>query len=688
MGQQTSTARKASAAPRLGRLKSFGLEATWQAAFLLPRSWQDLSAPISDFSALVAHPEAAANASNGLLLRGELDGTPEVRFRTPPMLLGHIRDANGLALGFSEFGDTRELQQALQAHAADLILHVQAKLIDDERLWLSNPTLIPREWVGHMRPVYPGLHRVIKPDTVRERVLALLDDAIPEAASWLLDHLLAPQSKLDGQTTASDLDCRIADMAVIPRIIYRLGFDQNPPDFPGNLAAQHRALHRPLCELLRQAHLPRSMIGGRRAHRALDMLGALGTYKHALANRPAGHAPNWHASIDLDHRLPGLPFPLTEEQMTACREITSDLAGATPMRRILSGDVGTGKTAVYGMAAASAVDAGARVAILLPSQTLAAQVYQELTTWWPDLMSTSELVIAGATPRPLTGLRLLVGTTSLLTQHVGMIDLLIVDEQHRFSRDQREALGGPTTHLLEVTATCIPRTQALMRYGVIQVSKLTQCHVDKDIRTTLYHADDRKALFDRVRETLERHRQVLVIHPTRSAETKKDGLPSAEAAFQKWEALFPGQVRLVHGQMDTNAQSLDDMRHGRANILVATTVVEVGIDLPLLERVLVVHAERFGLTALHQIRGRVARKGGVGYCDLYLPREVGDKSIERLQVLESMSGGFEVAEADLALRGFGDLSSNSERQTGADETFLFGRGLDVKCLDQVISVLA
>ena len=393
---------------------------------------------------------------------------------------------------------------------------------------------------------------------------------------------------------------------------------------------------------------------------------------------------------DWRRRAPALPYSLTSDQEKAVEEIAADLRCRRPMRRLLSGDVGTGKTVVYALAALSVIDAGGRVAIMLPGQALAQQVHREILEYWPDIAPVAGLYTVETDGVPDSS-RLLIGTTALLFRDTGAINLLVVDEQQRFSREQREKMLSAGTHLLEVSATCIPRTQALAKYGCLAVSQLTTCHVAKEIRTRIRLPSDRANLFRAVKASLDRRHQILVVYPKRAkgspgAAESDDELPDAETAFAVWNRLFPGKVRLLHRDMDGTAKAmvLADMRHDRADILVATTVVEVGLTLPRLRRIVVVHAERFGLVTLHQLRGRVARTGGVGYCDLYLPQPVKDDVLDRLQILVDTQDGFEVAAADLRLRGFGDLATASGKQTGSDDTFLFGRPLNSDVLDSLL----
>ena len=358
------------------------------------------------------------------------------------------------------------------------------------------------------------------------------------------------------------------------------------------------------------------------------------------------------------------------------------------MRRLLSGDVGTGKTAVYGLALAYCIKHGAKAAVLLPNQTLARQIHGDMTAWWPELKPH---LVTGNSEQVDASSSLVIGTTALLHRDLGEQDILVVDEQHKFSREQRERLAKPGVHLLEVSATSIPRTQALVRYGALHVSKLTQGHVRKVINTSIITHGDRAVLFADLRKAISRGDKLLVIYPRRGDEEDdiESPLPSAEEAFASWRHAFGDLVRLVHGARaaEENQQTIQDMIEGRARVLVSTTVVEVGVTIPGLRHCVVVHAERFGLTTLHQIRGRLCRDGGSGTFALYLPAPVKPEVHARLQVLVDTTDGFEVAERDMRIRGFGDLSANSDKQTGDGMGFLIGRPVDVDALDQAIARL-
>jgi len=308
-----------------------------------------------------------------------------------------------------------------------------------------------------------------------------------------------------------------------------------------------------------------------------------------------------------------------------------------------------------------------------------------LRAWWPDLPVAR--VTGTGVDGPVRAGAVLVGTTALLHRSdLPALDLVVVDEQQRFSRGQREALAEARTHLLEVTATCIPRTQALVTYGVVAVDRLTTCHVRRELRTRIWTREERAALMEAVRRTVAEGGQVLALYPRRDqGATEERAAVAAVAAL--WERQFPGRVQVVHGGQseEANAAALEALRRREADVLVATTVVEVGVDLPGLRRVVVVHAERFGLAQLHQIRGRVARTGGVGWCDLYLPEPVGVATLERLEVLVRETDGYRIAEADLRQRGAGELVG--EAQSGMDRTVLLGRPLSLEALERARQAL-
>lgn len=634
----------------LGRLKSFGMRSLDQVPLLLPKGYDDLRVVARSFEWLVEGEKVA--------VVGRLAGAPNVTLQGTPRMTGYLVDAQGFRIGFTFFGDTRELQKEFHQRSGELVMLGTVKLLGDT-LWLSNPEIIEAGWVGRVRPDYPGIHRVINADTARERMSRLLPDAIPMA----------------GRSVWSVLCGSVVAMRLASTLLREW--------VGGPLTEAEQIEH-----LLRTAHWPSNPEDGVQAQGRLERLAALSIWVRMEQNRGPGVPSRWAKVSSLQQRAAALPFMLSESQKAAVRAVRVDLRSGRPMRRLISGDVGTGKSAVLGLAMVSVLDAGGRVFLIAPSQTLAEQLHNEFLQWWPDLTLHTTLAVGGRSHGAAAS-RLVVGTTALLHGDFGQADLVVVDEQHKFSVAQREQLVGTGCHLLEATATCIPRTQALAKYGVLDVSVLTS-RVEKDIKTRIWHGGQRAELWKEVLATMKAGHQVLVIYPTRSDDAEKDDLPSAEAAAARWERSAPGRVGLAHaGRSEAeNTEVLRRMREGSLLVLVSTVLVEVGINIPGLRRVVVMHAERFGLTQLHQIRGRAARHGGEGWFDLVLPRKVGEDSQARLSVLERVTDGFEVAQEDLRLRGFGDLGAASARQTGSDGTFLFGRGVNVSYMDEMLERIA
>ncbi len=654
----------------LGRLKSFGLKEPWQVALLLPSSWDDLTRVVDRYDAVIEN-------GTSCVFVGKLAGPPETKFEAgkPPRLTGYLLDPAGRKVGFSVFGDSREFKDQLNDDRNKVYLFGRVETYN-ERYWIKGPEIVQEKWIGRFRPRYPGKAGVIKPETVRDRVIRELRKAIPIAAEYL----------------ASELKC-FGD--------------------PKALAALAGLPGWPLETIITQSHVPKTPQFGQSAQRAMEHLASLGIMKgarnqHGAKQITPPRVGNWKA------RAARIPFKLTDEQDNAIRDALADITSDQIMHRMLVGDVGTGKTAVYGTVAAAVVDGGGTVAVLLPNEGLAAQVAREFGSWWPDLHIQ---IVTGSSKETKISAPLVVGTTALLFRDIGHPTLALVDEQQKFARNQREQLVGAGTHLLEVSATCIPRSAALVRYGIVKVSKLTKSHTKKNIHTRIWLPEHGQELAKNIRQTIVNGDQVLYVYPLRETDAeempvedemvdtdldgevikdssepakKKLELKSATDMFEKWHKIYPGKVRLIHGQMpdDEKTAALRDMREGRAMVLIATTVVEVGINLPKLRRVVVCHPERHGLTTLHQIRGRVARLGGEGWCDLYLPNPVKENTMARLKVLEQTQDGFKVAEHDMCLRGVGDISRNSSKQSGADETFLFGRPVSIEALDAVMTVLS
>lgn len=368
-----------------------------------------------------------------------------------------------------------------------------------------------------------------------------------------------------------------------------------------------------------------------------------------------------------------VPFEPTAAQWRSVEEIHSDLTAATPMLRLLQGDVGSGKTFVAFAAALMAVRAGAQVALMAPTEILATQHLASLKGWC-DKAGVRVAVLTGSTRRAeresllalldAGEIDLLLGTHALLVEGVSFarLGLVIVDEQHRFGVEQRAALRekGQCPHLLVMTATPIPRSLALTAYGEMQVSILDEMPPGRTPAVTRLYAGPKALQAARQRlisAVVDKGVLAFVVCPLVEKSDVLD-LSDVEQSAQELRACVePALVEVVHGRMSAaqKEEAMRRFRRGEAKILVATTVIEVGVDVPEARIILIEHAERFGLAQLHQLRGRIGRGGGPSLCMLHTASEAQSTAGHRLAIMEKSADGFDVAEHDLALRGPGEV---------------------------------
>ena len=369
-----------------------------------------------------------------------------------------------------------------------------------------------------------------------------------------------------------------------------------------------------------------------------------------------------------------LPFEPTKGQLQAFDEIDADLAAGRPMQRLLMGEVGSGKTVVAVFAMLRALEAGHQAAMMAPTETLAEQ--HALTL---DSLLASEAIpfalLTGATPaarrretlaRLATGeLGLVVGTHALIEPDVRFASLAvcIVDEQHRFGVRQRAALdakgpGEAAPHVLHMTATPIPRTLSLTAYGDLDTTAIRELAAGRrPVKTWVVGEEKRAGAYEFIRERLREGRQAYVVCPLVSDSEKLQAKAAgAEAERLRKREFADFEVGLLHGQMTSKekARAMEEFVGGRTDVLVATTVIEVGIDVPNATVMLIEGAERFGLSQLHQLRGRVGRGAHESQCILFAKVD-GEFARRRMDAIQKSTDGFELAEADLALRGEGEI---------------------------------
>jgi len=373
-----------------------------------------------------------------------------------------------------------------------------------------------------------------------------------------------------------------------------------------------------------------------------------------------------------------LPFKLTEGQRDALAEIVADMQRIWPMQRLLQGDVGAGKTIVALLASIVAMENGYQVAFMAPTEILAEQHYRTIVRAFDGRPYRVALLtgrVTAATRRDLLPaiergeINLIVGTQALIQQHVKFkaLALAVIDEQHRFGVVQRGTLAakGSNPDVLVMTATPIPRTLALTECGDMEVSVIRGLPPGRQPIRTLIKADSRRdEVYAMMREEIRRGRQVYVIYPL-VEESEKIDLKAATAMAEQIAKVFPEfAVALLHGRMKGDAKEavMHQFAAGTLNILVSTTVVEVGVDVANATLMVVEHAERFGLSQLHQLRGRIGRGEHASTCVLLYQAPWSDDARERLKAMADTSDGFVIAERDLRLRGPGDFFGT--RQSG------------------------
>ncbi len=451
-----------------------------------------------------------------------------------------------------------------------------------------------------------------------------------------------------------------------------------PETLPGWIVTEARLLSR--AEAIEAMHFPQSSKQLSAARRRLGFEEVLELSLAALMNKQESMRENALA-IPFDLKLAkkfvaNLPFHLTDDQRRVVWQTYQDMEHRYPMNRLVEGDVGSGKTVVAAMAALMAIQAGFQVALMAPTELLARQHYETLTSLFHAIAQNKKIVllVGGMTATQKKRVYaqvaegeagLIIGTHALFQDAVDMhrLGLIIVDEQHRFGVEQRKELmakAGHMPHVLSLTATPIPRSLALTLYGELDISVLKTKPAGRlPIRTEIVSQVNRDRLYERIRGEIESGRQVFVVCPVIESRVKSQESRGAAA-----EEVFAGlsdrqlsgcKVGLLHGKMKPAEKDsvMQEFVAGRIDALVSTTVIEVGVDVPNASIMIVESAERFGLAQLHQLRGRVGR--GSQQSDCYLLLSDTQAPTKRLRAIASSQDGFRLAELDLELRGPGAI---------------------------------
>ncbi len=463
----------------------------------------------------------------------------------------------------------------------------------------------------------------------------------------------------------------------------------------------------PLSTALHQAHWPHSQSDlklleqGRDPSRSSLVFDEFFFLELGLALKRAGVQLEEGISFKLEHRytLPLsklLPFKLTDAQRRVLGEIKLDMCSPHPMHRLLQGDVGSGKTMVALMSALIAIENQTQVAVIAPTEILAEQHFRTFDQWLQPLglkavllqgsmsakakRETLEQISAGE-------IDLVVGTHAVLQEGVDFhtLGLGIIDEQHRFGVKQRSLLKhkGQNPDMLVMTATPIPRTLSMTLYGDLSVSVIDQLPPGRKPITTLnFGGRQREKAYQLIKAEIEQGRQAYIVYPLVEESEKSDLKAAIDAAEQLKNDIFPQfSLGVLHGRMKSAEKDavMNDFRAGKLQLLVSTTVIEVGVDVPNATVMMVEHADRFGLSQLHQLRGRVGRGAEKSYCLLIPSEHYSDDAARRLQVMVETEDGFRIAEADLEIRGPGDFLGT--RQAGLPDFRVANLLKDIRLLE-------
>ena len=378
-----------------------------------------------------------------------------------------------------------------------------------------------------------------------------------------------------------------------------------------------------------------------------------------------------------------LPFQLTGAQKRVIKEIRKDMGSGRQMNRLLQGDVGSGKTLVALMSMLIALDNGYQACMMAPTEILAAQHYETIKQLLFGMDVRVELLMGSVKGKKreeilkglLTGeVHILIGTHAVLEDTVGFssLGMVVIDEQHRFGVAQRAKLWAKNTtppHVLVMTATPIPRTLAMTLYGDLDVSVIDELPPGRKPIQTIHQFDNRRpSLYAGIRKQINEGRQIYIVYPL-IKESEKMDIKNLEEGYEHICAEFPDcKVSKVHGQMKPAEKDAEMQRFVSAEtqIMVATTVIEVGVNVPNASVMVIENAERFGLSQLHQLRGRVGRGADQSYCILVTSYKLSEETRKRLEIMVQTNDGFEIAEADLKLRGPGDLEGTQQSGVAFD----------------------
>ena len=485
-------------------------------------------------------------------------------------------------------------------------------------------------------------------------------------------------------STTEKMKSHFLNSKAIQKIMYNLWKSINgplPETLPAQVIARSQVIY--LTEAIQNIHFPQSPDLLRRAqfrlkfeelfYLQLNILRFTRQRQKKLGGFRFDHIGDYFNNFY--HQC--LPFELTNAQKRVLREIRADVGSGKQMNRLLQGDVGSGKTLVALMSMLMAVDNGFQACLMAPTEILASQHYESISELVAPIGIHVELLTGSTRKREreriheglLTGdVNLIIGTHALIEDTVlfSNLGLVVIDEQHRFGVEQRARLwkkNNRPPHILVMTATPIPRTLAMTVYGDLDVSVIDELPPGRKPIQTIHQYDNKRgALYASIRKQIKMGRQIYIVYPL-IQESERSDLKNLEDGFKHIQEVFPEfKVCMVHGKMKPAEKDAEMQKFvsGEAHIMVATTVIEVGVNVPNASVMIIENAERFGLSQLHQLRGRVGRGADQSYCILMTSHKLSQETRKRLEIIVRTNDGFEISEADLQLRGPGDMEGTQQ----------------------------
>ena len=485
-------------------------------------------------------------------------------------------------------------------------------------------------------------------------------------------------------STTEKMKSHFLNSKAIQKIMYNLWKSINgplPETLPAQVIARSQVIY--LTEAIQNIHFPQSPDLLRRAqfrlkfeelfYLQLNILRFTRQRQKKLGGFRFDHIGDYFNNFY--HQC--LPFELTNAQKRVLREIRADVGSGKQMNRLLQGDVGSGKTLVALMSMLMAVDNGFQACLMAPTEILASQHYESISELVAPIGIHVELLTGSTRKREreriheglLTGdVNLIIGTHALIEDTVlfSNLGLVVIDEQHRFGVEQRARLwkkNNRPPHILVMTATPIPRTLAMTVYGDLDVSVIDELPPGRKPIQTIHQYDNKRgALYASIRKQIKMGRQIYIVYPL-IQESERSDLKNLEDGFKHIQEVFPEfKVCMVHGKMKPAEKDAEMQKFvsGEAHIMVATTVIEVGVNVPNASVMIIENAERFGLSQLHQLRGRVGRGADQSYCILMTSHKLSQETRKRLEIMVRTNDGFEISEADLQLRGPGDMEGTQQ----------------------------